>query len=63
MYQLDEALRNNIGHDYLLEERIAGLIHNSPRLAELFSEVRVAMQNRATESTKRDESLVRVECD
>ena len=49
MYQLDEALGNNIGHDYLLKERIAGLIHTSPHLAALFSELQTAMQNRTAE--------------
>ena len=49
MYQLDEAPENNIGHYYLLEERIIGLIHTSPHLAALFSELRAAMQNRTAD--------------
>ena len=53
MYQLDE-LEINTGHCNLLEERIVGLIHTSPHLAELFSEVCIAVQNRAAKPSKGD---------
>ena len=57
MYQLEETLENQTGHGNL-EERIVGLIHTSPRLARLFSELQTAMQNRTA-----DGHLLCIDCD
>ena len=57
MYQLEETLENQTGHGNL-EERIIGLIHTSPHLAALFSELRTAMQNRSA-----DGLLLCIDCD
>lgn len=46
-----------------IEERIIAMIRTSPHLAELFSEVRVAMQNRASKPAECDEVFLCVECD
>lgn len=57
MYHLEETLENQTGHGNL-EERIIGMIHTSPHLAALFSELQTAMQNRTA-----DGHLLCIDCD
>jgi hypothetical protein len=59
MYQLEETLENQTGRGNL-EERIVGLIHTSPHLAALFSEVRDAVHNRTTGAPN---NLLCIDCD
>lgn len=59
MYQLEETLENQTGHGNL-EERIIGLIHTSPHLEVLFSELQTAMQNRTAGAPN---NLLCIDCD